>query len=287
MRMEVDASDYATEGVLSMEYEDGLWRPVAFLSKSLNEMKRNYEIHDKEMLAIIRELESWRHLLEGAQSKFEIWTDHKNLEYFMKAQKLNWRQARWVLYLSRFDFMLKHVPGTRIGKADGLSRRSDWKVGVEKNNKDQVLIKDSWIHNLQEVVIEGPEVELLEKIKKARSKDEDVVRIVEEMKKAKVKKLRENEWKIEGELVLKEGKVYVLKDEELRVEVIQLHHDIPMAGHGKRWKMIELVTRNYWWLGVTRDVGRYMEGYDLSQRMKNRTEELAGKLKLSEIPERL
>jgi len=80
--------------------------------------------------------------------------------------------------------------------------------------------------------------------------------------------------------------VYVLKDEELRVEVIQLYHDIPMAGHGKRWKTIELVTRNYWWLGVTRDVGRYMEGYDLSQRMKNRTEELAGKLKLSKIPER-
>ena len=66
MRMEVDASDYATEGVLSMECKDGLWRPVAFLSKSLNETERNYEIHDKEMLAIIRGLESWRHLLEGA-----------------------------------------------------------------------------------------------------------------------------------------------------------------------------------------------------------------------------
>jgi len=94
MRMEVDASDYATGGVLSMECEDGLWRPVAFLSKSLNETERNYEIHDKEMLAIIRELEAWRHLLEGVQTKFEIWTDHKNLEYFMKAQKLNRRQAR-------------------------------------------------------------------------------------------------------------------------------------------------------------------------------------------------
>ena len=91
MRMEVDASDYAMEGVLSMECEDGLWRPVAFLSKSLNEMERNYEIHDKEMLAIIWRLESWRYLLEGVQSKFEIWTDHKNLEYFMKVQKLNWR----------------------------------------------------------------------------------------------------------------------------------------------------------------------------------------------------
>jgi len=91
MRMEVDASDYATGGVLSMECEDGLWRLVVFLSKALNETERNYEIHDKEMLAIIRELEAWRHLLEGAQTKFEIWTDHKNLEYFMKAQKLNQR----------------------------------------------------------------------------------------------------------------------------------------------------------------------------------------------------
>ena len=84
IRMEVDASDYATGGVLSMECKDGLWRPVAFLSKLLNETERNYEIYDKEMLAIIRGLEAWRHLLEGVQTKFKIWTDHKNLEYFMK-----------------------------------------------------------------------------------------------------------------------------------------------------------------------------------------------------------
>jgi len=72
IRMKVDASDYATGGVLLMECEDGLWRPVAFLSKSLNETERNYKIHNKEMLAIVRELEAWRHLLEGAQYKFEI-----------------------------------------------------------------------------------------------------------------------------------------------------------------------------------------------------------------------
>jgi len=93
MRIEVDASDYATGRVLSMECEDNLWRLVAFLSKSLNETEKNYEIHDKEMLAIIRGLKAWRHLLEGAQTKFKIWTDYKNLEYFMKAQKLNRRQA--------------------------------------------------------------------------------------------------------------------------------------------------------------------------------------------------
>jgi len=234
MRMEVDASDYATGGVLSVECEDGLWRPVAFLSKSLNETERNYEIHDKEMLAIIRGLEAWRHLLEGAQTKFEIWTDHKNLEYFMKAQKLNRRQARWALYLSRFDFTLKHVAGSKMGKADGLSRRADWKVGTDKDNKNQVFIKDDWIRSMYEVVVEGPEVDLLEKIKKAKSKDEDVVRVVEEMKKAGVRELRGNKWKIEGELVLKEGKMYVPKDEELRAEVIGLHHDVPAAGHGGR-----------------------------------------------------
>ena len=82
-------SDYTTGRVLSMECEDKLWRPVAFLSKSLNETERNYEIHNKEMLVIISRLEAWRYLLEGAQFKFEIWMDHKNLEYFMKVQKLN------------------------------------------------------------------------------------------------------------------------------------------------------------------------------------------------------
>ena len=84
MRMEVDVSDYTIGSVLLMECEDGKWRPVAFLLKSLNEIERNYEIHDKEILVIIRELENWRHLLEGVQFKFEIWIDYKNLEYFIK-----------------------------------------------------------------------------------------------------------------------------------------------------------------------------------------------------------
>ena len=72
MRMEVDVSDYVIGGVLSIECKDGLWRLVAFLSKSLDETERNYEIHDKKMLAIIRGLENWRHLLEGTHFKFKI-----------------------------------------------------------------------------------------------------------------------------------------------------------------------------------------------------------------------
>ena len=101
-------------------------------------------------------------------------------------------------------------------KTDGLSRRLDWKIGVDKDNENQVIIKDNWMCNLQEVIIEGSEVDIIEKIKKARSRDKDVVRVVKEMKKAGVKELRGNEWKIEGDLVLKEGKVYVPKEEKLR-----------------------------------------------------------------------
>ena len=96
----------------------------------------------------------------------------------------------------------------------------DWKVEVDKDNENQVVIKDNWIYSIQEVVIKGLEVKIIEKIKKARSKDEDVVRIVEEMKKAGVKELWGNEWQIEEKLVLKEEKIYVPKDDELRVEII-------------------------------------------------------------------
>ena len=93
-QVEADNSDFTTGAVLSQQLMmDGKWHPVALYSKSLSSMERNYEIHDKEMLAIICALEEWRHFLEGATHLVEIWTDHKNLEYFMMAKKLNHRQA--------------------------------------------------------------------------------------------------------------------------------------------------------------------------------------------------
>jgi len=82
---------------------DDKWHPVAYISKSLSPAERNYDIYDKEMLAVICALEQWHHYLEGTKYPVQILTDHKNLEYFMTAQKLNRRQARWSLFLSRFD----------------------------------------------------------------------------------------------------------------------------------------------------------------------------------------
>jgi len=139
-RIEADSSDFASRAVLSQRLpREEKWHPVAFYSKSLSPVERNYEIHDKEMLAIICALEEWRYFLEGARHPVEIWTDHKNLEYFMTAKKLNHHQAHWSLYLARFDFKLTHRPGRCMGKPDALSRRPDHGKGAS-NNKDMVLL---------------------------------------------------------------------------------------------------------------------------------------------------
>jgi len=147
------------------------------------------------MLAVVRCLEAWRHFLEETTTKFKIWTDHKNLEYFIKAQKLNRRQARWALYLSRFNFTLKHVPGSRMGKADSLSRRLDWKVEVERDNENETLVKPKWlvVRKTKKVEIIVEEVNLLEKVRQSKVKDDEVVKAVEEMKWARVKMLKDKE----------------------------------------------------------------------------------------------
>ena len=86
--VESDASDFATRAVLSMKCDDRKQHPCAYLSKGLNDIERNYDIHDKEMLEIMHALESWHHHLKGVKLQFEIWTDHRNLQYFMEAKKL-------------------------------------------------------------------------------------------------------------------------------------------------------------------------------------------------------
>jgi len=149
-------------------------------------------------------------------------------------------------------------------------------------------LKPEWLEvkriQVGEVIVEG--VDILDRIRKSRAKDNEVVKVVEEMKKAGIKMLRDKEWQEKDGLLLKEEKMYVPKDKALRIEVIRLHHDTPVGGHGGQWKTTELVTRNFWWPRVTREVKRYVEGCDACQRNKNHTEQLAGKLMPNSIPEK-
>ena len=112
---------------------------------------------------------------------------------------------------------MKHVAGKSMGRVDSLSRRVDWAEGIERDNENQVMLKKEWVEvRAMEQLVEGLEEDIVKKIKKARDKDEEVIKAVEEMKKAGVKILRDEEWQIEEGLVLKEGRVYVPKDEKLR-----------------------------------------------------------------------
>jgi len=178
--------------------------------------------------------------------------------------------------------MLKHVPGKSMGKVDGLSRRPDWQDGVERDNENQKLVKPEWIRKAETII---EEESLKERIRKVQEGDEKVIKAVEELKKARIKMLRDKEWEVEDGIVMKEGRIY-MPEGDLRREIIQLYHDTPVGGHGGRWKTIELIGRNYWWPGITKKVRRYVDRCDICQRYKNQSKAPAGKLMPNTIPEK-
>ena len=121
--VEPDASNWAVGGVLSQYNDEGVLQPVAYFSKKNLPAECNYPIHDKELLAIIRCLNEWDAELRGVKDSFQILTDHRNLEHFMKARLLNERQMRWAYKLSRYNYQLNYRPGNEAILPDALSRR--------------------------------------------------------------------------------------------------------------------------------------------------------------------
>ena len=200
-RIEADSSDFATGMVLFQQNpEDGNWHPVVFLSKSLSTVERNYKIHNKEMLTIIHAMEEWRHFLEGAEHSFEVWMDHKNLEYFQSAKKLNRRQARWSLFLACFDFVLHHRPGKSMGKPDTLSRRADHGDG-SNDNSDLTLLTLGFfsVHALEGLELFGEERELLRDIRKGTGEgdhEEAIAKVAKELKATRSCSVCAAEWTI-------------------------------------------------------------------------------------------
>src|SRR6266404_2320183 len=162
------------------------------MSKSFSNTERNYQIHDKEMLAIMRTLEEWRHFLEGSNQKFEIHMDHKNLSYFREAHKLNCRQARWSLYLSRFDFVLTHKPGRQMGRPDALSRQVDHLRGADDNMDFTLLTPEVFeLRAMEAITLEGEEAIFMEQIRQSTQFDDPVVKA---LKTLDAGELHSDEW---------------------------------------------------------------------------------------------
>jgi len=119
--LEVDASSFAIGATLSQQDERGRWHPVAFFSKTLSEAERNYDVYDRELLAIVKSLKHWRVYLAGAPHQIIIHTDHANLLYWKEPRKISRRVAREFQELSEYNFVLKHIAGTKNARADALS----------------------------------------------------------------------------------------------------------------------------------------------------------------------
>ena len=148
-RAECDSSDFANGAILS-QFIEGKWHPIAYRSRTLSETERNYEIYDKELMAITDSLQDWRQYLLGAEHVFEVWSDHKNLQYFRKPQKLNRRQARWKTELHEFPFQLVHKLGGQMQKPYILTRHVDFEKGG-RDNADVILLKDKFFANTIQV----------------------------------------------------------------------------------------------------------------------------------------
>ena len=147
-QIETDASKYATGAVLTQLDSNGDRHPISFISKTFSPTERNYEIYDRELLAIIRALDEWRHYIQGSTHTTMFLSDHKNLTYYREAKKLNRRQARWSLYLSEFDVKLVHTPANKMIQSDALSRRPDHCPNEDNDNNDIIVLPNDMFVNL-------------------------------------------------------------------------------------------------------------------------------------------
>ncbi|KAJ1595825.1 hypothetical protein NDA14_004302 [Ustilago hordei] len=139
-RLETDASDFTIVGVLKQECE-GCWHPVAFYSRKMLSAEKNYEIHNKELLALVACLTQWQHMLAGLPSQLVILTDHEALKYFKLQCHITGQQARWVVLLADFNFILQYQPGDKGGEPDALTRQVNMQpVGEEQEHNVQQLL---------------------------------------------------------------------------------------------------------------------------------------------------
>jgi len=289
-RIEADSSDFATGAVLSQQSTmDGKWHPVAFYSKFLSSVEQNYKIHNKEMLAIICALEEWRHFLEGATHLVEIWTDHKNLEYFMTAKKLNRHQVCWSLHLARFNFLLYHHPGHAMGKPDTLLRRADH-GNRASDNENVVLLRPEFlaVRALEGVELTGMEQKILSDIHKGnwnRDQEEPITKAARELQCSTNGTVHSSEWSNIDGLLQFQGKIYVPQSPDLCRQIVALCHDTHIAGHPRCWKTLELVAWNYWWPQMSRYIGQYVSTCDLCLQTKPWRHSPVGKLQLLSVPD--
>jgi len=241
-----------------------------FWSRKCTPAERNYDIHDREMLAIVECFKHWRHYLEGSKHPVHIRSDHKNLETFMSTKILNRRQARWAEFLSDYDFVLDHIPGSK-NPADGPSRRPDYAKDVDIPSGALIppkalglLPPESLPSGVRPAPGDAPGayLELTPESSRSQvewSRSQSIAtsmsetsfrqRIISALAKDPVADEQRRDpqlpWSWDNGLLLRNNLIYVPDDNSLQLELPRQHHDDPLAGHFGTPKTFELLSRNY------------------------------------------
>lgn len=315
--VEVDASDHVVAGVLS-QMKDGVLKPIAFFSRKMNPHECNYEIYDKELLAIVKAFEEWRPELAGTDpdKPVNVYSDHRALEYFMTTKALNRRQARWSEFLSEFQFKIHYRPGKQGIKPDSLTRRPGDKPDEEDErsryqrqtllkpeNLSQGMLPPSKLQTAVQLATMNAEEEEngidVEKLITAAYEADDITRdIMEALKRGdrqlppvaakalNAYRISLADCKTEGGRLYLKGKLWIPDDAYLRLTMILQHHDLPAAGHPGREKTYEMLQRHYYWPGMAGYVKRYVKSCHGCKRSKAFRNTYAGGLQQLQVPQR-
>ena len=249
--VEVDASDVGVGAILSQRaVEDNKLHPCAFFSRRLSPAESNYDIGNRELLAVKLALEEWRHWLEGSAVPFLVWTDHKNLEYIRTAKRLNSRQARWALFFTRFNFTLSYRPGSRNTKPDALSRQ--FQKSDDLSQEPESILPDPLI----------------------------VAALTWEVERQVQEALRDQP----SPSACPDGCLFVPDD--LRSQVILWAHNSNLACHPGSHRTCHLIAQRFWWPSLRKDVREFIRACPTCNQNKSSSQPPAGLLQPLPVPTR-
>jgi transposase InsO family protein len=318
----VDASNWAAGGTLSQIGDDGALYPVAYFSAKHSAQECNYDIYDKELLAVIKALEEWQPELEGTKQPFQVVTDHKNLQTFATTKQLSPRHMRWSEFLSRFNFRITYRPGTLNTRPDALSRKPEDTPSTESDDRlrarrkalidpakfDPSMLSDGGARmELRSMcATEAMEWELQlcaidtsrhidDLIEESYARSPLLKEIIEAITDPDCRKwpphLKKRLRIPFAECTTVAGKAYFRgriildpDDQELQLQAVHRTHAAGPGGHPGRVKTIDLMNRKYWWPGMSVAVRKYCKGCLLCDKAKNSRSAPVGFLKPLPLP---
>jgi len=321
--VEADCSGYALGGCLLQENEQGIFMPVAYHSRKLLPAECNYEIHDKEPLAVISCLGAWDGELRSLALPFTVLSDHKNLQHFATTRKLSERQVRWSEKLARYRFVIQYREGAKSERPDALSRREqDMPTEMEDERlvgREFQLLKNEWLPNTTPTTPKttsiahirtremelplGSEIFMNEELgrewERALEQDPTYPRAFRTVKNServfpadlringKPLTVSANECRIDEKGVLRyRDRIWIPDWEPLQTRLVQNTHDSPVTGHPGREGTTAILSRAYFWPGMHRMVRRFLRNCDVCGRKTVWRQRKQGFLKPLPVPER-